>query len=187
MGRFLPNLIGTKHPWVKGIQVCLNIVPHPFQGEIIMICLYNHSSIAHASLLFLRWTMWPMSLFFFFFLRNNDFVAVFEFLLIICYLFQVMSSIAKMEDMCKQLKQRHMIKGMSYQQKTSDKQQGRCVIIVNHLISGSFNLTYSLILIWIVFFLLILLEKGFHLDLPTWFCKIHVPVNKGKDLNLFQV
>ncbi|XP_078314563.1 conserved oligomeric Golgi complex subunit 1-like isoform X2 [Crassostrea virginica] len=37
----------------------------------------------------------------------------------------VMSSIAKMEDMCKQLKQRHMIKGMSYQQKTNDEKQGR--------------------------------------------------------------
>lgn len=33
------------------------------------------------------------------------------------YSLQVMSSIAKMEDMCKQLKQRHMIKGSSFQQR----------------------------------------------------------------------
>ena len=27
--------LGTKHPWVKGIEVCSNEGPRPFQGEII--------------------------------------------------------------------------------------------------------------------------------------------------------
>ena len=36
LGKLQPNLIGTKHRWVKGIQVWSNEGPYPFQGEIIM-------------------------------------------------------------------------------------------------------------------------------------------------------
>lgn len=48
-------------------------------------------------------------------------------LLIKCFhgcVFQVMSSIAKMEDMCRQLKQRHMVRGTSFQQRMSTGHQG---------------------------------------------------------------
>ena len=42
-----PTKLGTKHPWVKGIQVCSNEGPRPFQGEIIVcesyICTFSVS------------------------------------------------------------------------------------------------------------------------------------------------
>ena len=54
--------LGTKHPWVQGIQICSNKEPFDFQSSPYqhfdkIICVYWFE-------LFFRWAMWPMGLFF---------------------------------------------------------------------------------------------------------------------------
>ena len=59
--------LGTKHPWVKGIQVCSN--EEPINSHKVF-SLFSESTLRYDNIClmklncFLRWAMWPMGLLF---------------------------------------------------------------------------------------------------------------------------